>query len=235
MYSSFRLPTALAERMYSTPSVLKPKMLARKFSSDGMQPVPDAVPRQEGHALAAQRADHVRRRRIAERRLDAPIFAIRQLRHVVQTAAADDANRDGHRLLGWFRVQLSSYTFCLSSTSTPCALAGWMNATSEPCAPGRGCSSIRRTPWALSCARAAAMSSTRSVMWCSPVRASRGIWRSANPRRRLEQLQRGLAGRDEVRAHPLRRDLFRRLDLQAERIAIEREGLRPDPPTAMPT
>jgi hypothetical protein len=33
--SSFRLPTALAERMYSTPSVFIPKMLARKFSSDG--------------------------------------------------------------------------------------------------------------------------------------------------------------------------------------------------------
>ena len=33
------------------------------------------------------------------------------------------------------------------------------------------------------------------------------------------------AGRDEVRPHPLRRDLFWRLDRQAERIAIEREGL----------
>ena len=64
------------------------------------QPVPETVPREEGHALAAQRADHVRRRRLPERRLDAPLFAIRQLRHVVQTAAADDANRNGHGLLG---------------------------------------------------------------------------------------------------------------------------------------
>ena len=35
-YSSFRLPTALAERMRSTPSVFIAKMLARKFSSDGV-------------------------------------------------------------------------------------------------------------------------------------------------------------------------------------------------------
>ena len=52
-----------------------------------------------------------------------------------------------------------------SSTSTPCALAGWMNATSDPCAPGRGSSSISRMPFALSCASAARMSSTRSVTW----------------------------------------------------------------------
>ena len=31
----FRLPTALADRMRSTPSTFMPKMLARKFSSDG--------------------------------------------------------------------------------------------------------------------------------------------------------------------------------------------------------
>src|SRR5687768_6581359 len=35
LYSCLRLPTALAERMYSTPSIFIPKMLARKFSSDG--------------------------------------------------------------------------------------------------------------------------------------------------------------------------------------------------------
>src|SRR5258706_8652967 len=35
LYASLRLPTALAERMYSTPSVLSPKMFALKFSSDG--------------------------------------------------------------------------------------------------------------------------------------------------------------------------------------------------------
>src|SRR5713101_3375511 len=34
-YSSFRLPTALADRMRSTPSTLKPKIFALKFSSDG--------------------------------------------------------------------------------------------------------------------------------------------------------------------------------------------------------
>src|SRR5688572_7710722 len=40
LYSSFRLPTALAERMYSTPSIFMPKMLARKFSSDGSNRCP---------------------------------------------------------------------------------------------------------------------------------------------------------------------------------------------------
>src|SRR3954470_2325334 len=35
LYSCFRLPTALADRMRSTPSTLRPLILARKFSSDG--------------------------------------------------------------------------------------------------------------------------------------------------------------------------------------------------------
>jgi hypothetical protein len=35
-YCSFRLPTALAERMRSTPSVFMAKMLARNGSSDGV-------------------------------------------------------------------------------------------------------------------------------------------------------------------------------------------------------
>jgi hypothetical protein len=34
--SSRMLPTADADRIHSAPSSLKPKMLARKFSSDGM-------------------------------------------------------------------------------------------------------------------------------------------------------------------------------------------------------
>ena len=43
-----------------------------------------------------------------------------------------------------------------------------MNATSAPSAPGRGCSSINRTPRAFNCASAATMSSTRNVTWCMP-------------------------------------------------------------------
>ena len=54
--------------------------------------VPDAVARQKRDALAAQRADHVRPGRIAERRRDGLLFAVGQLRHVVQAAAADDAD-----------------------------------------------------------------------------------------------------------------------------------------------
>ena len=42
-------------------------------------------------------------------------------------------------------------------------------------------------------------------------------------RRRFEQLERRLADRNEVRAHPLRRHLLGRLDLEPERVAIERQ------------
>src|SRR6185312_12656897 len=115
--------------------------------------MPDAVPRQEGDPLAAQRADHVRPRGIAKRRRDPPLLAIGHLRHVVQAAAADDAD-------GWVHL------VCFNSISTPPVAAGCTNAIRECSAPRRGASSISRTPRALSCASTASMSSTRSVMWC---------------------------------------------------------------------
>ena len=105
LYSSFRLPTALADRMYSTPSILKPKMLARKLSSDGRSRWPSAVPREKRDALAAQRADDVGRRRLAERRLHPPLLAVGELRHVVQAAAADDADRDMDITVRWLTRQ----------------------------------------------------------------------------------------------------------------------------------
>src|SRR5580693_8415242 len=40
LYSSFRLPTALADSRRSTPSTLKPKMFALKLSSDGSSRCP---------------------------------------------------------------------------------------------------------------------------------------------------------------------------------------------------
>jgi hypothetical protein len=51
-----RLPTALAERMRSTPRTLKPKMFARKFSSDASVVWP-LVPRQKCDAFS-KRPDH---------------------------------------------------------------------------------------------------------------------------------------------------------------------------------
>ena len=45
-------------------------------------------------------------------------------------------------------------------------------------------------------------------------------------RGRFEQFQLGLADRQEMRAHALRGDLFGRFDLEAERVAIERERRR---------
>ena len=47
-----------------------------------------------------------------------------------------------------------------TSTSTPPRLLGWRKATRVPCAPGRGCASINRTPAASQRARAARRSST---------------------------------------------------------------------------
>src|SRR3954451_19303904 len=64
--------------------------------------------------------------------------------------------------------QLAERHACFSSTSTPWALVGWMNSTRDPWAPGRGVSSINRTPRSFRRASAARISSTRSVMWCSP-------------------------------------------------------------------
>ena len=95
-YSSLRLPTALAEKIRSTPSSLKPKMLARKFSSDGQDPVAGPVPRQEGHAAPAQRRRHVGPAGLAERRRQPDLLAVGQLLHVVEPAPADDANLDRH-------------------------------------------------------------------------------------------------------------------------------------------
>ena len=44
--------------------------------------------------------------------------------------------------------------------------------------------------------------------------------------RRLEQFERRLADRHEVRPDALRGHLLGRLDVQAERVAVERQGLR---------
>ena len=114
---------------------------------------------------------------------------------------------------------------CFSSTSTPCALDGWMNATSEPCAPAAASRrSAARPRFQLRERRA--MSSTRSVMWCSPgPRFARNFAIGESVGGRLEQLDRGLAHRNEVRPHPLRRDLLGRLDLEPERVAVERQRL----------
>ena len=133
-----------------------------------------------------------------------------------RACSADDGARRAARLIG--------AAGCFSSTSTPCALDGWMNATSAPSAPGRGCSSISRTPRALSCASAArdVVDAQRDVVQPGP--ALLDVLRDRRiGRRRLEQLERRLADRDEMRAHALRRDLLGRLDLEAERVAIERE------------
>ena len=75
----------------------------------------------------------------------------------------DVAEADGFRQLG-ARLRRAGAT-CFSSTSTPCALDGWMNATVAPSAPGLGLV-VDEPDVALAAiaASAARMSSTRSVM-----------------------------------------------------------------------
>src|SRR5687767_5547387 len=54
------------------------------------------VPCQKRDTLAAQRADQIGTRRIAERSLERCLFPIGQLGHVVQAAAADDTYLNSH-------------------------------------------------------------------------------------------------------------------------------------------
>ena len=101
---------------------------------------------------------------------------------------------------------------------------GWMNATSAPSAPGRGCSSISFAPRAFSCASAAWMSSTRSVMWWSPgPRLSTYFAIGESGAVASSSSSFDSPDRHEMRAHALRRHLLGRLDLEAERVAIERQ------------
>src|SRR5689334_25330060 len=51
----------------------------------------DTMPRQKRDAFALESSNHKRIGRIAKRRLDPDFFNVRQLRHLIETAAADDA------------------------------------------------------------------------------------------------------------------------------------------------
>ena len=62
----------------------------------GLDLVSLAVTREEHDVLARELPRHVRSRRRAERRLHRDFLAVGQLRHVVQTAAADDADTYAH-------------------------------------------------------------------------------------------------------------------------------------------
>ena len=56
--------------------------------------MPGAVPGEKRHALAAQRAEHVGTRWLAKGSGQGHLAAVGDLRHVVQTTAADDADLD---------------------------------------------------------------------------------------------------------------------------------------------
>ena len=90
------------------------------------QPVPDAVARQERDALAAQRADHVRPGRLAEGRRDRSLLAVRELRHVVETASTNDADADvalghGRDCAGTTRRFPCSSLMCPAATAGSCS------------------------------------------------------------------------------------------------------------------
>ena len=67
-------------------------MLARKFSSDGDQPVAAAVARQEDDLAVAEAADAVGVGRIAERRAHPVPADVGEALQLVEPAAADDAD-----------------------------------------------------------------------------------------------------------------------------------------------
>jgi hypothetical protein len=54
--------------------------------------MPKMMAREEGHPPSAQRAEQIGARRIPERRLERDVFAVGHAGHVVQAAAADDAD-----------------------------------------------------------------------------------------------------------------------------------------------
>ena len=98
LYSSLRLPTALAERIDCTPSDFIPKMLARKFSSDGPMRCPAPCRARNATRRPRSVASPYRPRRLAKRRGDMHLRAIRQFGHVVEAAAADDPDLCLHSL-----------------------------------------------------------------------------------------------------------------------------------------
>ena len=59
-------------------------------------PVTGPVPREKRHATPTQRRGHIGSARVAERRRQPDLLAVRQLLHVVEPTPADDADLDRH-------------------------------------------------------------------------------------------------------------------------------------------
>src|SRR5689334_19556946 len=89
----------------------------------------DTMPRQKRDAFALESSNHKRIGRIAERRLDPDFFNVRQLRHLIQTAAADDA--EAH--FGKFTHERSFPSRDKGPPQTPSRLP----STSKPVRPDR--------------------------------------------------------------------------------------------------
>ena len=87
---------------------LHPEDVGAEIQLRRRQPVSGAVPRKKRHALSAQRAEHVRTRRIAKRRRQRDLVAIGDVGHVVQAAAADDADLNGIQSVSCLRLRGSS-------------------------------------------------------------------------------------------------------------------------------
>src|SRR5262245_14792332 len=80
----------------------------------------NSMARQEGNALALERAEHKLVGRIAERSLDGDLVNVGQLGHLIKPAAADDSNfRCAHQFSASFFTLFSA--FRLSQSLAPMA------------------------------------------------------------------------------------------------------------------
>src|SRR5687768_1394995 len=75
---------------------LEPEDVRAKVELRRQQAMARPVSREKCDALAAERADQIRSRRVAERRLQRFLFSVGQLGHVVQATAADDTYLNSH-------------------------------------------------------------------------------------------------------------------------------------------
>ena len=115
---------------------------------------------------------------------------------------------------------------CLSSISRPPALAGWMKAIRDPCAPCRGCSSMNLTPARLQRRPSpASMSATRKQRWCSASpRFSRNFATGASGAVGLHQFERRRRRHRQTAADAGRRLPARRSSARASRANMRTNG-----------
>src|SRR6266849_9490709 len=90
--------------------------------------MPTTMSRQKGNPLTFERAQNEFVRRIAERSLDLDLVDLRQFRHLIKAAAANDSNfRLGHSTY-FLSLQLCSATYCANAPVARFASKSSINA-----------------------------------------------------------------------------------------------------------